>query len=72
MILNVTADYARGAEDIRECLARQVVSQVRWHKSIMRLVESGCDAAVELAPVVLTGLLKNGWRARRLQCRDRR
>ncbi len=59
VILNVTADYARGAEDIRECLARQVVSQVRWHESIMRLVESGCDAAVEVGPGrVLTGLLK--------------
>jgi len=59
VVLNVTADFARGAEDIRECLARQVVSQVRWHESIIRLVESGCDAAVEVGPGrVLTGLLK--------------
>jgi [acyl-carrier-protein] S-malonyltransferase len=32
---------------------------VRWHESIIRLVESGCDAAVEVGPGrVLTGLLK--------------
>lgn len=59
VLLNVTADFARGAGEIRESLARQVVSQVRWHESMARLIASGCDAAIEAGPgKVLAGLLR--------------
>ncbi len=59
VVLNVTADFAMGAQQIRVCLADQVVSQVRWHESMQRLMAAGCEAVVEVGPGrVLTGLAK--------------
>lgn len=57
--LNVTASRASGAEEIRALLAKQVVSQVRWHESMMAVVSQGVDAVIEVGSgKVLSGLAK--------------
>ncbi|MEE8200328.1 MAG: ACP S-malonyltransferase [Candidatus Acidoferrales bacterium] len=57
LISNVDADVVRTPEQAREALLRQVPSPVRWEESMRKLVELGCDLAVEVGPgKVLTGL----------------
>ena len=57
--LNVSAEFASGAEEVRRGLARQVVSQVRWHESMQRVLAAGADALIEIGPGrVLTGLAR--------------
>jgi [acyl-carrier-protein] S-malonyltransferase len=57
VVANVTADYVRTPEAIREALVRQVAGSVRWIDSIQRLAADGIEATVEAGPgKVLTGL----------------
>lgn len=59
VVLNVTADWAKTAEDIRQNLRRQVSSQVRWHESMVKVLQAGADAVLELGPgKVLSGLAR--------------
>ena len=59
VIHNVTADYAADAEDIRELMARQLCSPVRWYDSMRRLASEEVETVVEIGPGrVLSGLLK--------------
>jgi len=41
VVANVTADYVRSPEEIRESLARQIAGSVRWEESITRMVGDG-------------------------------
>jgi [acyl-carrier-protein] S-malonyltransferase len=59
VVTNVDAAPVRAAEDIRDRLRRQMVSPVRWAESVLRMVEMGAEALVEVGPgSVLTGLAR--------------
>lgn len=59
VVLNVTAEPARTATDLREELAVQLASRVRWTDSLRALSALGCDRFVEVGPGnVLAGLVK--------------
>lgn len=59
IVSNVTADYERSAEEIRNNLAAQIDHSVRWEESIVRLVQDGFDHFIEVGPgTVLSGLMK--------------
>lgn len=57
VIANVTADYVRTPEEVREALIRQVAGSVRWTETIQRLAAEGFARTVEVGPGrVLTGM----------------
>jgi [acyl-carrier-protein] S-malonyltransferase len=57
VVANVTADYARTPEEVRDLLIRQVAGSVRWTEPIRRLAADGITRTVEVGPGrVLTGL----------------
>jgi [acyl-carrier-protein] S-malonyltransferase len=57
VVANVTADYVRTPEEVRDALVRQVSGSVRWTESIRRLAADGVELTVECGPGrVLTGL----------------
>ena len=59
LISNVDADTHTDPEEIRELLAKQVVSPVLWEATIRRLLADGCDHFFEIGPGgVLRGLMK--------------
>jgi len=59
IISNVTADYEKGAEEIKENLVKQLYSPVRWEESIIRIRQEGCNTFFEIGPgKVLKGLLR--------------
>jgi len=59
VISNVTADYVRNPEQIRDNLSRQVASPVLWADSMQKLVNDGYDNFYEIGPgKVLSGLIK--------------
>lgn len=59
VIQNVDAKSFDRIEDIRDALARQLYSPVRWTQSIQQLAARGISRVAECGPgAVLTGLLK--------------
>ncbi|MTI79843.1 MAG: ACP S-malonyltransferase [Firmicutes bacterium] len=59
VVSNVTADFVKSAEDIKEKLYQQVFSPVRWEESVQNLHQQGYNAFVEVGPgKVLSGLVK--------------
>ncbi len=57
VLANVTADYVRTPDEVRDALTRQLAGSVRWTETVHRLAEDGCDGTVEVgAGRVLTGL----------------
>lgn len=59
VVANVSADFVRDADEVRDALVRQVYNPVRWEESIMRLVDAGIKAFIEVGPGrVLSGLVK--------------
>ena len=50
VVANVTADYVREPDEIRDALVRQLVGSVRWTESIRRLGADGYDTFVEAGP----------------------
>jgi len=58
-ITNVTANYVKDAECIKELLAKQVVSSVRWQQSVERMIADGIDTFIEIGPgKSLSGFMK--------------
>lgn len=56
VVANVTGDYVRTAEEIKEALRRQVAGSVRWTDTMRRLAADGYDTYLECGPGrVLTG-----------------
>lgn len=49
-ISNVTADYVRSAEPVKELLSRQVSSSVRWQQGVERMLADGVDTFIEIGP----------------------
>jgi [acyl-carrier-protein] S-malonyltransferase len=59
IIHNVTADGCQEAPEIRQLMARQLCSPVRWYDTICRLMSEKVNVFIEVGPGrVLTGLLK--------------
>jgi [acyl-carrier-protein] S-malonyltransferase len=59
IVSNVTADYEKNAEEIKENLVKQLYSPVRWEESIIRISREGCAEFFEIGPgKVLKGLLR--------------
>ncbi|GAJ03990.1 unnamed protein product, partial [marine sediment metagenome] len=58
-ISNVTANYVKTPEEIRDCLERQVISPVLWEDSIRLMIKDGTTKFYEIGPgKILTGLLQ--------------
>lgn len=56
---NVTADYVTDKSLVRDLLARQVSSPVRWQQSVERMIADGTDEFVEIGPGrTLSGFLR--------------
>lgn len=59
IVSNVTGDYVRTPEEIKECLARQITSPVLWEDSMRRLISDGFSNFYEIGPgKVLIGLMR--------------
>ncbi len=61
IVSNVTADYEKGGDEIKENLVKQLYSTVRWEESIIKInrEKSACGAFFEIGPgKVLKGLLR--------------
>jgi [acyl-carrier-protein] S-malonyltransferase len=50
VVANVTGDYVRTADAVKDALRRQVAGAVRWTDSIQRLAKDGFDTYVEVGP----------------------
>jgi len=50
VVANVTGDYVRTAEAVKDALRRQVAGAVRWTDSVNRLAADGFDTFVEVGP----------------------
>lgn len=58
-ICNVKAEYVKTAENIKELLANQVSSSVRWQQSVEIMLADGVDTFIEIGPgKTLTGFMK--------------
>lgn len=58
-VTNVTAEYVTEAEPIKELLAKQVSSSVRWQESVEKMIAGGVDTFVEIGPGhTLSSLIK--------------
>lgn len=58
-VTNVTADYVRDTEQIKEYLREQVSSPVKWQQSIEAMAADGVDTFVEIGPgKTLTSFVK--------------
>jgi [acyl-carrier-protein] S-malonyltransferase len=59
VIHNVTVSQTQDADEIRELLAAQLYSPVRWVETVRKMANAGCSTLVEAGPgKVLAGLTK--------------
>ena len=59
VVFNVTADHESDPNNIKDIMARQLCSPVRWYDSVCRMQDEGVEIFVEVGPKkVLTGLLR--------------
>ncbi len=59
VVSNVTGAPVKDPDEIRELLAKQIVSPVLWEPSMRSLIEAGATDVLEFPPArVLTGLLR--------------
>ena len=59
MLFNATAETESDPEKIKDIMAQQLISPVRWHDIILKMMQNGIDTFLEVGPKkVLTGLLK--------------
>ena len=58
MLLNATAETEDEPEKIKDIMAQQLISPVKWYDIILRMIDGGVDAFAEVGPKkVLTGLI---------------
>jgi [acyl-carrier-protein] S-malonyltransferase len=56
---NVTADEEFDTATIKEIMARQIASRVRWYETIMKMIDLGVDTFIEVGPkAVLKGMMR--------------
>lgn len=59
VITNVTADYVKNKDDIKDLLKKQVSSSVRWEDGIRRMIADGVDTFIEVGPgKTLSGFMR--------------
>jgi len=59
MLFNATAESETDPEKIKDVIAQQLISPVRWYDIILKMLQDGVDIFLEVGPKkVLTGLLK--------------
>jgi [acyl-carrier-protein] S-malonyltransferase len=59
IILNVSADFPKDADEIKSLMGRQLCSPVKWYDSMGKLMDAEVETFVEVGPGrVLAGLLK--------------
>ncbi|RKD27816.1 [Acyl-carrier-protein] S-malonyltransferase [Caminicella sporogenes DSM 14501] len=59
VVANVTADYYKSIESVKELLIRQVSSPVLWEDSVKKMIEDGVDTFIEAGPgKALSGFIK--------------
>jgi [acyl-carrier-protein] S-malonyltransferase len=59
ILFNATAESESDPEGIKDIMAEQLVSPVRWYDILLKMMADGVDVFVEVGPKkVLTGLLK--------------
>jgi [acyl-carrier-protein] S-malonyltransferase len=57
--LNATAERGSDSEQIKDIMARQLTSPVRWYEIVLKILSQGITTFAEIGPKrVLTGLLK--------------
>jgi [acyl-carrier-protein] S-malonyltransferase len=58
VVANVTADYVRSADEVRDALAKQVTGSVRWDESVLKMAADGAEGFIEVGSgAVLAGLI---------------
>lgn len=58
-VTNVTAEYVRNAEEVKDLLEKQVSSPVKWQQSVERMLADGVTDFVEIGPgKTLSGFVK--------------
>jgi [acyl-carrier-protein] S-malonyltransferase len=58
MLFNATAGTETSPEQIKDMMARQLTSPVRWYEIILKMIDQGVDTFVEVGPKkVLNGLV---------------
>jgi len=59
VLFNVTAAEEKDPVAIRDIMARQIASRVRWLESVHKMIEEGVELFIEVGPKkVLTGLMR--------------
>lgn len=59
VITNVTGNYVREVENVKELLKKQVMNSVLWETTIRKMIEDGVDTFIEIGPgKVLSGFVK--------------
>jgi [acyl-carrier-protein] S-malonyltransferase len=59
VIFNVTAENASDPEEIKDLMARQLCSPVKWYDSMCKMIEEKVEVYTEIGPgKVLTGLIR--------------
>ncbi len=59
VLFNATAESEGNPHKIKEIMARQLISPVKWYDIILKMLEDGVNIYVEVGPKkVLTGLLR--------------
>jgi len=59
MLFNATADTEENPEKIKDIMALQLTSPVRWYDIVIKMIDDGIDTFVEVGPKrVLSGLVK--------------
>lgn len=58
-LTNVTADYVKNTDDVKELLKKQVYSSVRWQRSVEKMIADGIDTFIEIGPgKTLSGFMR--------------
>jgi [acyl-carrier-protein] S-malonyltransferase len=58
-VCNVSASYVNDTADVKELLAKQVSSSVRWQQSVELMIKDGVDTFIEMGPgKTLSGFMK--------------
>ncbi|URZ14337.1 ACP S-malonyltransferase [Clostridium felsineum] len=50
IITNVTGEYIRSKDEVKDLLRKQVMSSVRWEDTIRKMIDDGVDTFIELGP----------------------
>jgi len=59
VVFNVSADYCADPEEIKDLLAKQLCSPVKWYDSMSKMIEEEVEVFVEVGPgKVLAGLIR--------------